>query len=153
MKNTAITSLQILVVLVGAVVLAALLREPWLEGVNAGATSFSQTYLDDPFLAYIYIAFISFFVALYRAFRALGYVRAGRAHSAETASALRIIRMSGLILAGFMAVAIAFLMFVQRGSDDIAGGVAVGLFITLAALAFAAVASKLEKMIRMRLNG
>ena len=63
--------LQMVTVLIGIGAFALLLWEPHIEGRNAHATLF-QIYFNDPFLAYAYIASISFFAALHQAFKVLG---------------------------------------------------------------------------------
>ena len=68
--------LQIVLVLVGIGVLAAMLRFPQTEG-RAAHLSLVEVYLD-PGVAYGYTASIPFFVALYQAFRVLGYAAAKR---------------------------------------------------------------------------
>ena len=73
MRKGSTIFLQVVIVLIGIGSLALLLWEPHIEGRNAHATLF-QIYFNDPFLAYAYIASIAFFVALYQAFKLLGYV-------------------------------------------------------------------------------
>ena len=67
------TFLQVVIVLIGMAASALMLWEPHIEGRNAHATLF-QIYFKDPFLAFAYIASIPFFIALYQAFKVLGYV-------------------------------------------------------------------------------
>ena len=74
MKKSSTIFLQVVIVLIGIGVLALMLWEPHIEGRNAHATLF-EIYFKDPFLAYAYIASISFFVALYQAFKLLGFIR------------------------------------------------------------------------------
>ena len=73
MKRSSTIFLQVVIVLIGIGALALLLWEPHVEGRNAHATLF-EIYFKDPFLAYAYVASIPFFVALYQAFKVLGYV-------------------------------------------------------------------------------
>src|SRR3954464_12836592 len=72
MKRSSTLFLQLVIVLIGIGALALMLWEPHIEGRNAHATLF-EIYFNDPFLAYAYIASIPFFVALYQAFKVLGY--------------------------------------------------------------------------------
>ena len=65
--------LQSIIVLIGIGVLALMLWEPHLEGRNAHATTF-EIYFKDPFLAYVYLASLAFFAALFQAFRLLGSI-------------------------------------------------------------------------------
>ena len=105
----------------------SLALEPHLEGVNAHATAF-QMYFQDPFLAYIYLAFVPFFVGLYQALKLLKYVGQDKAFSLPAVKALRTIKRCACITACFFIGAEAFIFIVQRNrSDDIAGGVAMEL--------------------------
>jgi hypothetical protein len=72
MKRGSTIFLQVVIVLIGIGVLAFLLWEPHVEGRNVNATLF-EIYFKDPFLAYIYLAFVPFFIGLYQAFKILGY--------------------------------------------------------------------------------
>ena len=74
MKRGSTIFLQALILLFGVGVFAFLLWEPHLEGRNVNATLF-EIYFKDPFLAYIYLAFVPFFVGLYQGFKILGYAR------------------------------------------------------------------------------
>ncbi len=67
MNKSSTILLQVVIVLIGIAALVFMLWEPHIEGRNAHATLF-QIYFNDPFLVYVYIASISFFVALYQAF-------------------------------------------------------------------------------------
>ena len=71
MNRSSTAFLQTIIVLIGVGALALMLWEPHLEGRNAHATPF-EIYFKDPFLAYLYVASIPFFAALYQAFKVLG---------------------------------------------------------------------------------
>lgn len=137
MKRTAAILIQILIALIGAVVLAALLYEPQVEGVNAHRTQF-QIYLQDPFIAYIYLAFVPFFIGLYQLFHIVSSVRNAGADSSAVKGRLRIIQFCGLAMALMIGGAVAYLVIFVRGNDDIAGGVMMGLFIIVVSLMTAA---------------
>ena len=94
MKRSSTIFLQAVIVLIGVGALAVLLWEPRIEGRNAHATNF-EIYFKDPFLAYAYIASIPFFVALYQAFRLLGYMRRNEVFSPRSVKALRTIKRCG----------------------------------------------------------
>src|SRR4030095_15891978 len=108
MKRVSTIFLQVVIALLGIGVLAALLWEPQVEGRNVHATQF-EIYFKDPFLAYIYLAFTPFFVALYQAFRILGYARRNEIFSERSVQALRIIKYCGSITAIFILGALAYL--------------------------------------------
>src|SRR4029079_14915748 len=61
MKRSSALFLQAAIVPIGIAVGAFLLWEPRLEGRNAHATTF-EIYFKDPFLAYVYLGSIPFFV-------------------------------------------------------------------------------------------
>ena len=83
MNRTPIAFLRIVILLIGIGAFAFLLWEPHIEGRNAHATLF-EIYFKDPFLAYAYVASIPFFVALYQAFKVLGYAGQNRVFSQAT---------------------------------------------------------------------
>src|ERR1044072_5143802 len=77
--------LQAVIVLIGIGSLALMLWEPHIEGRNAHATLF-EIYFKDPFLAYAYLASTPFFVALYQAFKLLGYIKQNKAFAGDRES-------------------------------------------------------------------
>ena len=91
MNRGSILFLKAVLVLIGIGALALMLWEPHIEGRNAHATLF-EIYFKDPFLAYAYIASISFFVALYQAFKVLGYAGQNKVFSQAAVKALRTIK-------------------------------------------------------------
>ena len=139
--------LQVVIVLLGIGVFAALLWEPQLEGRNVNATQF-EIYFKDPFLAYIYLAFVPFFVGLYQAFKILGYARRNEIFSQRSVRALRIIKYCALTTAIFILGAEAYLFIFISGKDDIAGGVAMGLFIILVSAIIATAAAVFERTLQ-----
>ena len=135
MKRSSTVFLQVVIVLIGIGAFALVLWEPHIEGRNAHATLF-QIYFNDPFLAYAYTASIAFFVALYQAFKLLGYIGQNNVFSQPAVNALRRIKYCAKALVGFIVAAEAYL-FIVRPADDIAGGVFMGL---LAIFAFGVIA-------------
>jgi Protein of unknown function (DUF2975) len=151
-KRAATIFLQLAIVILGVCVLAALLWEPTVEGVNAHATTLYQIYFDDPFLAYIYFSFVAVFVGLYQAFKLLGYIGRNEAHSQQSVQALRTIKHCAFAFAGFIFAAVAYIFIVVRGTDDIAGGVALGLFMIIASLVIATAAAMFERILGKRIQ-
>ena len=128
-------------------VLSLLLWEPQLEGRNVNATLF-EIYFKDLFLAYIYLAFVPFFVGLYQAFKILGYARRNEIFFQRSVRALRIIKYCALTTAIFILGAEAYLFIFIRGKDDIAGGVAMGVFIILVSAIIATAAAVFERVLQ-----
>jgi hypothetical protein len=147
MKRGSTIFLQVLILLFGAGVLALLLWEPHLEGRNVNATLFA-IYFKDPFLAYIYLAFVPFFVGLTRAFKILGYARRNQIFSQRSVRALRIIKYCALTTVLFIVGAEAYIFIFVRGTDDVAGGVMMGAFIILVSAIIATAAAVFERTLQ-----
>ena len=147
MQKYSTVFLQLVIVLIGIGVLALMLWEPHLEGRNAHATIF-EMYFKDPFLAYVYIASIPFFVALYQAFKLLGYAGKNKVFSQATVKALRTIKYCALVTAGSIVAADAYLFIANRGKDDIAGAVSMGIVATFASIVIAAAAAVFERILQ-----
>jgi len=137
--------LQIMVVLIGIGALALLLWEPQIEGRNAHATLL-QIYFNDPFLAYAYTASIAFFVAIYQAFKVLGYARQEKLFSQASIKALRTIKFCATAIIAFVAGGEIFIMV--GNSDDRAGGVFMGILIAFGSLVIAAAARTCEGILK-----
>ena len=147
MKRGSTIFLQALILLFGVGVFAFLLWEPHLEGRNVNATLF-EIYFKDPFLAYIYLAFVPFFVGLYQGFKILGYARRNEIFFQRSVRAVRIIKYCALTTAIFILGAEAYLLIFIRGKDDIAGGVAMGVFIIFVSAVIATAAAVFERKVQ-----
>jgi hypothetical protein len=145
MKKSSTIFLQVVVVLIGIGALALMLWEPHIEGRNAHATFF-QIYFNDPFLAYAYIASIPFFVALYQAFKVLGYVRQDQTFSQATMKALRTIKYCAIAIIGFVAVSVMFMFGGDR--DDRPAGVFMRILITFASIVIFTAAAMFEQILK-----
>jgi len=146
MKRSSTIFLQIVIVLIGIGALALMLWEPQIEGVNAHATNF-EIYFKDPFLALAYIGSIPFFVALYQAFKVLGYAGQNKIFSQAAVKALRTIKYCALATVGFVVVEEIFIML-NHGSDDAAGGVFMGVLITFGSIVIATAAAMFERILQ-----
>jgi hypothetical protein len=132
-------------VLIGIGALALMLWEPHIEGRNAHASLF-EIYFKDPFLAYAYVASISFFVALYQAYKVLGYAGQNKVFSQAAVKSLRTIKFCAIAIIGFVAVGEIFIMF--GNSDDRAGGVFMGILITFGSSVIATAAAMFERVLQ-----
>src|SRR5260370_15319182 len=124
MKRSSTIFLQVVIVLIAIGALAVLLWEPHIEGRNAHATLF-EIYFKDPFLAYAYIASIPFFVALYQAFKILGYAGKNNVFSQSAVNALRTIKYCAIAIIVFVDGVGSFIMLCD--SDDLSGGDFMGI--------------------------
>jgi hypothetical protein len=147
MNRSAATFFQFVIVVTGMVMLALMLWEPHLEGRNVNATVF-QVYFNDPFLAYAYAASIPGFMLLYQAFQALAHVREGRTFSPATVKAVRTVKFCAMTVIGFLLGGEAWLFLYQSGKEDIAGGVAIGLFFIVVFAGIAAGATMCERFLQ-----
>src|SRR2546423_1082836 len=65
----------------------------------------------DPFIIYIYIASIPFFVGLYQAFKLLNFIDASNAFSQGAVITLKNMKFASLSLIGFIALAEFYIRF------------------------------------------
>jgi len=147
MKKSSTIFLQVVIVLIGIGTLALMLWEPHLEGRNVHATLF-EIYFKDPFLAYAYTASITIFVALYQAFKLLGYIGRNEVFSQRSVKALRTIKYCAMILVAFIVGAEAYFFIAVRGKDDIAGGVMIGLLMIFVSVVIATAAAVFERTLQ-----
>src|SRR5882724_2055226 len=145
MKRSSTIFLQVVIVLIGIGILALMLWEPHIEGRNVHATLF-EIYFKDPFLAYAYIASISFFVALYQAFKVLGYAGQNKIFSQAAVKALRTIKYCAIAIIGFVAVSAIFIMF--SDPDDRPAGVFMRILITFGSIVIATAAAMFERVLQ-----
>jgi hypothetical protein len=144
-----IAVLQGMVALIGIVILAFLLMEPHFEGVNASATSWTQIYLDDPLLAYAYIASIPFFVALFQLFALLGSLRRGTLFAERSLQAFRTIRYCAMVMIPFVVIGAVWIFSLE--SDDRPPIFAMCTLASLFLIGVAVVTAKLERKVRQRM--
>jgi len=146
MKRSSTIFLQLVIILIGIATFTALLWEPQNEGRNAHATNF-EIYFKDPFLALVYAGSIPFFVALYQAFRILGYVRQNKVFSQTAIKALRTIKYCAIAIICFVAVEEIFIVL-NHGSDDAAGGVFMGILIAFGSVVIATASITFEQILQ-----
>lgn len=131
--------------LIGIGALGLLLWEPNVEGRNAHAT-LTEIYFTDPFLAYVYLGSIPFFVAICKAFRLLGWIGSrGRASSERAVRAARVIRDCAGVTLGFIVVGVVMLMFV---GEERPPALLLGFLATLPVLLIGASAAGYERALR-----
>ena len=145
MKRSSTVFLQVVIVLVGIGALAIMLWEPHIEGRNAHATPF-EIYFKDPFLAYAYVASIPFFVALYQAFKVLGYAGQNTIFSQAAVKALRTLKYCAIAIIGFVAASVIFMMF--DDPDDRPAGVFMRILITFPSIVVATAAAMFERILQ-----
>jgi hypothetical protein len=147
-KRSSIIFLQIVIVLIGVAALALLLWEPQVEGVNKDATNF-EIYFQDPFLALAYAGSIPFFVALYKASQALGYVGRNQVFSPEVVKALRNIKYCALAIIGFVVLEELFILLSgNRDLENPGAPIFLGFLIVFPSIVVATVAAMFERILQ-----
>lgn len=146
-KRSSTLFLKLVILLISIVVLIWLIVFPQLEGRAANLDLISI--YKDPVIIYIYIASIPFFVALFQAFKLLGYIDKNKIFTQASVKALENIKYCGVVITVFFVGAEAYLFIVERGkSDDIAGGVMMGLFIIFVSAVIATAAAVFQKLLQ-----
>ena len=97
-------------------------------------------------MAYAYTASIPFFVALYQAFKVLGYVRQNKTFSQATVKALGTIKYCAIAIIGVVAAGVIFMMFGDR--EDRPAGVFMRILITFPSIVVATAAAMLERILQ-----
>ena len=97
-----------------------LLVKPWVDGRKAHATAFA-IYFKDLFLAFVYAMSIPFFVALYHAFKVLGYAGRYQVFSEPAVRSMRTIKRCALVIIGFVVVGEVFILKHDDKEDPGAG--------------------------------
>ena len=138
--------LQGVIVLIGIVVLAILITVPLKEGRATHLDLFSI--YADPFILYGYAASIAFFIALYKAFRLMGYIGNNKVFSSNSVQALRSIKYCAITLGILIVIAGLYINFSHHPDDDPAGFIAVCIVTTFASVVVATAAAVFEKILQ-----
>ena len=150
MKRSSTIFLQVVVVLIGIVALAIMIRFPLTEGRAVNLDLFSI--YSDPFIIYGYVASIAFFVALYQAFKLLGYIGQNKVFSLNSVKALRTIKYCAIVLSILIVIAGLYIRISYaihaKGDDDPAGFLAVCIVTTFISIVTATAAAVFEKTLQ-----
>ncbi|TZF82083.1 DUF2975 domain-containing protein [Pedobacter sp. BS3] len=146
MKRISIVFLQAVIVLIGIVALAILIWFPLTEGRATNLDLFSIYF--DPFILYGYAASIAFFVALYKAFRLLGYIGQNNVFSSNAVKALRSIKYCAIVLSVLIMLAGLYIRMSHNKEDDPAGFLAICMVTTFVSIVVATAAAIFEKILQ-----
>jgi hypothetical protein len=133
-------------VLIGIVALAIMIRFPLTEGRAENLNLFSI--YSDPFILYVYAASIPFFIALYKAFKLLGYIGQNKAFSLNSVRALSSIKYCAILLSIFIVMAGLYLRIFHNKDDDPAGFLAICIVTTFVSLVVATAVAVFEKILQ-----
>lgn len=146
MKRISTVFLQAVIVLIGIVALVILIWFPLTEGRATNLDLFSI--YADPFIIYGYGASIAFFVALYNAFRLLGYIGQSKVFSTNSVKALKNIKYCAVVLSILIVVAGLFIRLTHNKEDDPAGFLAICIVTTFASIVVATAAAIFERLLQ-----
>ncbi|ODS84823.1 MAG: hypothetical protein ABS46_02490 [Cytophagaceae bacterium SCN 52-12] len=150
MKRIPTLFLQVVVVLIGIVALAILIRFPLTEGRAVNLDLFSI--YSDPLILFAYAASIAFFVALYKAFRLLGYIGQNKVFSSDSVGALKSIKYCAIVLSICIVIAGVYVKITHHKDDDPAGFLAMCIVTTFASVVVATAAAIFEKILQNALD-
>lgn len=137
--------LKAVTVLAATGTLAGLMWFPHIEGRAANLDLISI--YADPFIIYIYIASIPFFIGLYQVLKLLQFIDSDRSFSTGAVAALKTMKFASLSLIGFIALAELYIRFFAHG-DDPAGPTMLGMCMVLALGVIAATVSVLQTLVQ-----
>ena len=146
MKQRSTIFLQGVIVLIGIVALAIMIRVPLTEGRAENLDLFSI--YADPFILYGYSASIPFFIALYKAFKLLGYIGQNKAFSLNSVRTLSSIKYCAIVLSIFIVMAGLYIRIFHNKDDDPAGFLAMCIVTTFVSLVVATAAAVFEKILQ-----
>lgn len=137
--------LKAVLVLITLGVLAAMVRFPQTEG-RAATLDLISIY-SDPFIIYMYIGSIPFFVGIYQAFKLLNLIDANQAFSQAAVLTLKNMKYASVSLIGFIAIALLSIRFFAQG-DDAAGPTMLGIIVSFAIAVIATAAAVFQKLLQ-----
>ena len=146
MKKISIVFLQGVVVLIGILALFLLIRFPMMEGRVQNLDLFSI--YSDPFILYGYASSIAFFIALYKAFKLLGYIAQEKLFSTASIKTLRSIRYCAIASGILIVLAGLYIMFFHHTDDDPAGFLGMCILTTFICIAVATAIAVLERILQ-----
>ena len=146
MKRVSVRFLQAVVVLIGIVALVILIRLPLTEG-RAKNLDLVSIYAD-PFILYGYASSIAFFVALYKAFKLLGYIGENKVFSSNSVATLKSIKYCAIVLSVLIVAAGLYIRISHNKEDDPAGFLAICIVTTFVSIVVATAAAIFEKILQ-----
>lgn len=145
MRRGSTLFLKIVLLVIAILVMAGLLWFPQTEG-RAANLDLMSIYAD-PFIIYIYIGSIPFFVGLYQAYTLVKLIEVNKFFSQHAVNTLKHIRATSFVLVGMIAVAEIYIRFFVHG-DDPAGPTMMGIVVSLGVLVVATVATIFQKLLQ-----
>ncbi|MCE3202245.1 DUF2975 domain-containing protein [Paenibacillus sonchi] len=112
----------------------------------------AELYPDMTFIKYLvfidlYASAVPFYIALYQAFRLLGYIDRNKAFSELSVRVLKNIKYCAIVISGLYVVGLP-LFYLMAEKDDAPGIIVIGLVIIFASLVIAVFAAVLQKLLQ-----
>jgi hypothetical protein len=146
MKKKSVIFLQAVIVLIGIVALAILIWSPLTEGRATNLDLFSIYF--DKFILYGYTASTVFFVALYKAFKLLGYIGQNKVFSSKSVKTLKSIKYCAIVLSILIVMAGLYIRIFHSKEDDPAGFLAICVVTAFVSVVVATAAAVFEKILQ-----
>lgn len=112
----------------------------------------AELYPDMTFIKYLvlidlYASAVPFYIALYQAFRLLGYIDRNKAFSELSVRVLKNIKYCAIVISGLYVAGLP-LFYLMAEKDDAPGIIVIGLVIIFASLVIAVFAAVLQKLLQ-----
>ena len=150
MKRISTLFLQAVIVLIGLIALAVLIFFPLTEGRATNLDLFSIYF--DPLIIYVYLMSIAFFIALYKAFKLLGYIGQNKIFSTNSVKTLAGIKYCAIAISIAIVIAAIYIRIAHHKDDDPAGFIAICIVTTFASSIVATAAAIFEKLLQNALD-
>lgn len=150
MKHGSITFLKLVVIFIAIAVVVLMIRMPQTEG-RAKDLDLISIYAD-PFIAYLYIASIPFFVSLYQVIKLLSFVEQDKIFSKNSVQAFKNIKNCALISIAFIIGAAIFIRINVTPGDDPAGFIALCIFTSVISAVVTATSSVFANLLSKRVK-
>jgi hypothetical protein len=145
MKHGSTLFLKIAVFLIGTPVLAlGIFGFTWLANNPANP---DYAYILYPILIGMYVSAIPFYIALYQAFKLLGYIDKNQAFSELSVKSLKKIKFCAMTISGLYVVIIPFVYLVAE-LDDAPGLIIIGMVPIFASMVIAVFAAVLQRLLQ-----
>lgn len=145
-KKSSTLFLKLVLIIIAITLLAGMIWFPRTEGRAANLNLISI--YADPFILFIYIGSIPFFIGLYQAFKLLNLIDANRAFSQAAVNTLKNMKFASLALIGFIILALIFIRFTAVGDDDPAGPTMLGIIVTFAVAVIVTAAGVFQRLLQ-----
>jgi hypothetical protein len=145
MKQGSTIFLKTIIIFIAIATLAGMIWFPQTEGRAANLDLFSI--YTDPFIIYIYLSSIPFFIGLYQAFKLLNLIEANHVFSQAAVNTLKNMKFASISLVAFIALALIFIRLFGQG-EDAAGPTMLGLGASLAVGVIGTAAAVFQKLLQ-----